>query len=59
MTSYFQVMIRIPAKIKSAPKATLGVKGSLSNRNDKASVISMLALSIIATYDTGPSFRAR
>ena len=46
---YFQTKIAIPVKINVAPNNNLEVIGSLSIKNDKSNVTTILALSIDAT----------
>lgn len=56
---HFHTSTNSPLKINVAPKAMRHVKGSFRNRKQSTSVTTMLALSIVATTATLPSFMAR
>jgi len=58
LNTYFQISINIPTKINTLPIKTFAVIGSFNSKNESSNVTIILALSILATYDTGPSFIA-
>ena len=57
--SHFQINITIPTRMKPAPAANRAETGSFKIKTERRRVTTMLALSMEATYDTGPSFMAR
>lgn len=57
--TYFHTSTTNPHRMREAPRATRQVKGSRSTRKLSTSVTTMLALSMVATTETLPSFMAR